>query len=64
MVRDLDAEELRTTDESARTAEDRLSSQPAPAARPTTQPRPDHRHHRPAHRHRAWTPIRVFSHIV
>ena len=32
-----------TADESARPAGDRLLRQPAPAARPTTQPRPDHR---------------------
>ena len=36
-----------TTDQSARAAGDRLHRQPSPAARPTTQPRPDHRHRRP-----------------
>ena len=43
-----------TTDQSARAAGDRLLRQPAPAARPTTQPRPDHRRRRPRrdHRHR------------
>ena len=42
-----------TADQSARTARDRLLRQQAPAARPITQPRPDHRRRRPAHRHRA-----------
>jgi hypothetical protein len=35
-------------DQSARTPRDRLFGQPASPARPTTQPRPDHRHRRPA----------------
>ena len=41
-----------TADQSARAARDRLLRQPTPAARPTTRPRPDHRHRRPAHHHR------------
>ena len=41
-----------TTDQSARTAGDRLHRQPSPAARPTTQPRPDHRNRRPCRHHR------------
>ena len=40
-----------TTDQSARTAGDRLHRQPSPAARPTTQPRPDHRNRRPRRHH-------------
>ena len=42
-----------TADQSARAAGDRLLRQPAPAARPITQSRPDHRRRGPAHRHRA-----------
>jgi hypothetical protein len=43
-----------TTDKSARAAGDRLLRQPAPAVRPTTRSRPDHRNRRPGrdHRHR------------
>ena len=41
-----------TTDQSARPAGDRLHRQPSPAARPTTQPRPDHRNRRPGRHHR------------
>jgi len=41
-----------TADQSARAAGDRLYRQRAPAARPITQPRPDHRHRCPARHHR------------
>ena len=41
-----------TADQSARAAGDRLLRQPAPAARPINQPRPDHRHFCPARHHR------------
>ena len=41
-----------TADQSARAAGDRLHRQPAPAARPTTRSRPDHRNRRPGRDHR------------
>ena len=49
-----DFRDRETADQSARAAGDRLHRQPASFARPTTQPRPDHRNRRPRrdHRHR------------